>query len=105
MDWLERIESVAEQLRRTATVETVYGDPVSVGDRTIVPIASVGYGVGGGGGDENGGGVGGGVGATPVGVVEVTPDETRFVRFAEPRRAVLALVAGFVLGVLTRRRK
>ncbi len=43
----ERIQSLAERLGERASVETVYGDPVSVGDRTVVPVASVGYGFGG----------------------------------------------------------
>lgn len=104
MDTFERIESLTERLRQSATVETVYGDPISVGDRTIVPVASVGYGFGSGGG-EDGFGMGGGVGSTPVGVIEITPDETRFIRFEESRRVGLALVVGFVLGVLLMRRK
>lgn len=99
----ERIRSVAERLGEHASVETVYGDPISVGDRTVVSVASVGYGFGGGGG-EDGGGMGGGVGATPVGVVELTADETRFVRFSNPRRVGIALGIGFVLGVLFGRR-
>ncbi|WP_227376231.1 hypothetical protein [Haladaptatus halobius] len=44
--------------------------------------------------------MGGGVGATPVGALELTPDETRFVRFSNPRRVGVTLVVGFVLGVL-----
>ncbi|WP_227354845.1 spore germination protein GerW family protein [Haladaptatus salinisoli] len=90
---------MAERLGERASVEAVYGDPISVGDRTVVPVASVGYGFG-GGGDEDGGGMGGGVGATPVGALELTPDGTRFVRFSNPRRVGVALVVGFVLGVL-----
>ncbi|GKZ14439.1 spore germination protein GerW family protein [Haladaptatus sp. T7] len=102
MNGFDDFDSLIERLRRTATVETVYGDPISTGDRTVVPVATVGYGFGGGGGDE-GSGLGGGVGASPVGVLEVTPDETRFVRFSESRNVTLALVLGFVLGLFVRR--
>ncbi|WP_049971020.1 GerW family sporulation protein [Haladaptatus cibarius] len=100
----KRIESLAERLRQSASVKTVYGESISAGDQTIVPVASVGYGFG-GSGDENSSGVGGGVGATPVGVVEITPDGTRCIRFAESRRVGVALVVGFLLGVLLKRRK
>ncbi|WP_266076396.1 spore germination protein GerW family protein [Haladaptatus caseinilyticus] len=100
----DRIESAMVRFHRSGTVERVYGDPISVDDRTVVPVANVGYGFG-GGGDDDGSGFGGGVRATPVGVVEISPNETRWIRFDESRRATLALVAGFVLGWLLKRRK
>ncbi|WP_458206430.1 spore germination protein GerW family protein [Haladaptatus sp. NG-SE-30] len=103
MDSFEQIQTLVERLSQNAGVETVYGDPISVGDRTVVPVASVNYGFGGGTGDD-GGGMGGGVTAKPVGVVELTPDETQFVRFTDSRRVGLALVVGFLIGVLFRRR-
>jgi uncharacterized spore protein YtfJ len=104
-----------ERLDDSARVDRVYGDPVEVGDRTVVPAARVAYGFGGGFGsgtdDEGetgeGGGGAGGVRATPVGALEVTPDETRFVRFADGRRLAglaLALGAGYLLGRLLGRR-
>ncbi|WP_411963595.1 spore germination protein GerW family protein [Haloferax sp. YSMS24] len=95
---------------------TVYGDPVSVGEKTVIPAASIVYGLGMGGGsgtdemgDEGGEGFGGGGGvrATPLGVVEVTPDETRFVRFGADRRLAglfaLGIAIGLALGRLGRR--
>ena len=50
-----------------------------------------------------GGGIGGGARATPLGALELTPDETRFVRFSDSpgtRLAGLALAAGvgYLLG-------
>ncbi|WP_458187397.1 GerW family sporulation protein [Haladaptatus sp. NG-WS-4] len=102
MDLFEQLQSVVERISQNAGVETVYGDPIEVGDRTVVPVAKVWYGFG-GGGDESGGGLGGGVGATPVGIVELTPDETRFVRFSDARRVGIVLAVGFVLGVLFER--
>jgi uncharacterized spore protein YtfJ len=104
MNGFDDFDSLIERLQRTATVETVYGDPISTGDRTVVPVATVGYGFGGGGGDE-GSGLGGGASASPVGVLEITPDETRFVRFSKSRNVVRALVLGFVLGLFVRRSK
>ncbi|KAB1194107.1 hypothetical protein GJR96_11970 [Haloferax sp. MBLA0076] len=88
--------------------KTVYGDPITVGERTVVPVARIAYGIGMGGGSgidesgEEGGegyGGGGGVHATPVGVVEVTPDETRFVRFGTGRRLAGVLAVGIGLGL------
>lgn len=105
------LESLAERLSRSATVRNVYGEPIKAEGKTIIPVARIGYGFGAGagkheGGKGEGGGGGGGLGAIPVGVVEVTPAGTRFIRAGMARRTVAALSAGFVLGWLwTRRRR
>jgi uncharacterized spore protein YtfJ len=106
-----------DRLGDSARVDRVYADPVEVGDRTVVPAARVVYGFGGGlgsGTDDDGetgegGGGAAGVRATPVGALEVTADETRFVRFSDAtgrRLAGLALAvgAGYLLGRLVGRR-
>lgn len=141
MAFTESLRNLIEQLHDSASVERVYGDPVSVDGRTVIPVASVRYGFGGGfgsneGADEadgdeagaeamgtdeassdetapdetggegaaEGGGLGGGASASPVGVVEVTDAGTRVVRFSNRRRLLVALAAGFVLGLLLGRR-
>ncbi|WP_416839860.1 GerW family sporulation protein [Haloferax sp. DFSO52] len=96
--------------------KTVYGDPVTVGEKTVIPVARLRYGLGMGSGSgpteasddvSEGFGGGGGVMASPLGVVEVTPDDTRFVSVGTDRRVAglfaLGLIAGFVLGRLRRR--
>jgi uncharacterized spore protein YtfJ len=107
----ESMGAFVEHLRATADAETVYGEPVTQGDRTVVPVARVGYrfgaGFGGGEGGEDGSGFGGGGGGTvdarPAGALEVTPEGTRFVE-AERRWPLLAAFAlGFLLGWLRRR--
>jgi uncharacterized spore protein YtfJ len=110
----ESLRSMVATLREHAGVESVYGTPVAAGDRTIVPVARVRYGFGGGfgssdeggAGDESGegGGVGGGLTADPVGVVELTPNGVRLVRFGGARRLLAALGAGVALGFLLGRR-
>lgn len=108
MDPSEHFGGVVERLRESASVETVYGDPIERDGRTVVPVANVGYGFGGGWGTDDeegeGGGVGGGASATPVGALEVDDETTRFVRFGDRRRVGVALFVGLVLGVLLRRR-
>ncbi|WP_433633275.1 GerW family sporulation protein [Halomicrococcus sp. NG-SE-24] len=109
MDAIEQFEDLVERLRQSATVETVYGEQIEREGKTVVPVATVGYGFGGGWEteeDETGGGLGGGVRATPVGALEVTDEETRFVRLDEGSRAGAGLVlfAGLVLGFLLGRR-
>ncbi len=119
------LQSFKDSLLSNATVKSVYGDPITFGDRTIVPVARVAYGFGGGYGSrlksgqapsvvaeggprgpgEEGGGGGGGVAAMPLGVVEVTPTRTRFIRFGEGRRLAAAVGIGLLAGIWFGRRR
>ncbi len=101
----ELLDTVAE-LKEKADVNAIFGEPVTVEGRTIIPVARVGYGFGigfgqgsppdgetgddDGTGDENEGedesqatgkavvgGSGGGVGARPFAIIEVTAEGTR----------------------------
>src|ERR1039457_2661772 len=103
MDIQQLLQSFAERVSTSASVRNVYGDPVVVGNRTVIPVAQVGYGFGGGGGAKaespNGGGGGGGkVSARPCGALEVTPEGTRFIDFVDRPRMNAALALGFLLG-------
>ncbi len=104
--------SFSEGLQNSAHVKTVYGEPIVSGGRTVVPVAKVAYGFGGGlgtrtkdqiegqegrGSDEGGGG-GGGAAAIPLGVVEITQDNTRFISFRLTRKLVAGVTAGLLLG-------
>jgi uncharacterized spore protein YtfJ len=125
MQVTEPLTSMVESLRENAAVETVYGEPVQGDGVTVVPVARVAYGFGGGYGssagtgtdggsesapeddratDSEGGGLGGGLVAAPVGVVEVSRDGARFVRFGDRKRAVGAFLLGIALGSLLGRR-
>ena len=112
--------NITDKLETSASVKTVYGEPVSSEGKTIIPVARVRYGFGAGGGSapgtdggENsgaeafGGGGGGGVEVTPVGIIEITAGETRFIPFEEKRRIVKVLVVGAVIALylLLRRKK
>jgi uncharacterized spore protein YtfJ len=108
MSVAEILKTVGDRMESGATVKNVYGEPVSRGDRTIIPVARVSYAFGGGGGTRGsegkpeGGGGGGHMSAAPAGVVEITPAGTRFIPFTDLTKlaaiAALSLVAGFVLG-------
>jgi len=81
-------------IKDAATVKRVFGDPIVVGAKTFVPIASVHAGFGGGfgkgtqkgekdeagesqaGGEGEGAGGGGGMCARPVAVIEITEEQT-----------------------------
>jgi len=89
---LNKLFEVVEQARDTATWRAAFGEPESVGDRTVMPVAQVSYGFGLGFGsgtaptDEEdrpastgeGGGGGGGASAKPLGVIVVTPENVYF---------------------------
>lgn len=105
---IDSIRSAIDELSENASVQRVYGDPIDVEGKTIIPVARAGYGFGGGFGSGpetgEGGGGGGGVKTTPVGVIEITETETRFVRLRDWKRLLLAVGAGVALGVLLGRR-
>jgi len=85
---LEDIFKAIEDMRDKASVNAVYGEPVEVGEKTIIPVADIKYGFGLGYGegpakkDEQeeptgageGGGAGGGIAARPVAVLEITDE-------------------------------
>ncbi|KTG10664.1 hypothetical protein AUR64_08120 [Haloprofundus marisrubri] len=110
------MRSLVEQLREKATVEAAYGDAIVAEGHTTVPVARIRYGFGGGFGsggvdDEmepdrtgEGGGFGGGVTVTPLGVVEITADDVRFVPVAARRRFARGFVVGAAVGALVGRR-
>ena len=109
----ELINSAVEHLNFGATAKTVYGEPVTIDGKTIIPVAKVAYGFGGGtaapGAAENpdseakgtGSGAGGGIAAKPIGVVEVTSAETKFVPFGQPKKFAIAALVGSGIGLLT----
>ena len=106
MDIQQLLHSIAERVSGSASVKNVYGDPVVVGNRTVIPAATVRYAFGGGGGakgeapDHNGGGGGGRVSAQPCGALEITTEGTRFIAFDNRRTTGAALALGFVLGAV-----
>jgi uncharacterized spore protein YtfJ len=87
---LEDIFAAIEDMREKASVAAVYGEPVEVGERTIIPVADIKYGFGLGYGEGapaeaeteekeleasgQGGGAGGGIAARPVAVVEISDE-------------------------------
>lgn len=108
MGSLALLQSLKENILVQASVKTVYGEPISSHGKTIIPVAKVMYGYGagsgaGGMGDGNtrgeGGGGGGGARAIPVGVIEVSDQQTRFVPITDGRRLATALLAGIGLGM------
>ena len=102
-------ENILRMVTDNATIKNVFGDPIVAGEKTVVPVARVAFGFGGGSGSGpqgkgEGGGGGGGVRAVPAGVLEITPEETRFIAFSDKRRLAIAFGAGALLALLVARR-
>ena len=110
------LDSIAE-LQKKANVNAVFGEPVTVEGRTIIPVAKVAYGFGAGvghapttgvEGEESGketlgemaegaSGGGGVVQARPFAVIEVTPHSTWVEPIVDEQKLALAgsLLAGW----------
>jgi uncharacterized spore protein YtfJ len=111
----EMLQKMGDSLATTANVKSVFGEPIQMNGKTVVPVATVAYGFGAGGGtsrgkgDESGakaegGGGGGGVRAYPAGALEITADRTRFIPFHDPRWLAGAFAAGALIGSLLLRK-
>jgi uncharacterized spore protein YtfJ len=112
MNLPELFKSISDRLATAATVRSVYGDPVSVGDRTVIPMAKVAFGFGGGGGslktivgEPDGGGGAGGMRAIPSGALEIGPHGTRFIGLFNGRRLAGVFAAGLVVGAIASRNR
>jgi uncharacterized spore protein YtfJ len=117
MDNTNFIEKLASQFGQNASVKNVYGEPIIAGEKTIIPVAQIAYGLGGGYGHGKnklkqlnesqeankegitgeGSGGGGGMLAKPKGVYEITGAGTRFIPASGNKILVTGIVLGFIL--------
>jgi uncharacterized spore protein YtfJ len=93
-----------------AGAKIVYGETVSVSGKTILPVATIRCGFGGSSGGkgnnwQHGAGGGGGLVAKPLGVVEITQSQTRFIPICSSRALVFAVGVGVCLGFLAGSRR
>ena len=74
------LENTIAKIREMVDVNSVVGEPIVVGDTTIIPVSKVSVGFGGGGSDFTkdsnafGGGAGGGVKVVPICFLVVNKD-------------------------------
>lgn len=106
----ELLEKIGGSLGSTATVKTVFGEPIHAEGKTVVPVAKVAYGFGAGAGHgpgehPEGGGGGGGVRTFPAGALEITQAGTRFVGYPDIKKLAGVFAAGALLGGLLFRRR
>jgi uncharacterized spore protein YtfJ len=108
MSTKELIDSALEHLRTSASVKTVYGEPMVIDGKTVIPVAKVAYAFGSGNGKkekgerqtaEQGEGAGGGLSAKPIGVVEISGKETKFVPIGTTKKLAIAGLVGSAVGL------
>ena len=78
------LKTALDEIERLLTTKTVVGEPIKIGDNTIVPLVAVGFGFGGGSGagedpkkpgaKGTGAGAGGGGGIRPIALLIVDKD-------------------------------
>ena len=109
MSSLALLQSLKESILSQANVKAIYGEPIAAHGKTVIPVAKIMYGYGAGAGTGGvgessargeGGGGGGGVRAIPVGVIEVSDQQTRFVPITDRKRLAGAVLVGIGLGIL-----
>ena len=111
MSSLALLQTLKESILSQANVKAVYGDPIEAQGKTVIPVAKIIYAFGagagtGGVGDSRakgeGGGGGGGARAIPVGIVEISGQQTRFIPITDRKKIAGAVMAGLVLGMWVR---
>src|ERR1700727_3540753 len=90
------LAELAEVIGKKANATAVFGSPIVDGERTVIPVASARFALGGGDGFIAKG-VGGGMTAKPLGFIVIDRHGVRFQRTPQPTLAPLAI--GVVIGL------
>jgi uncharacterized spore protein YtfJ len=88
MEDLERlIKTTMGEIEKLVNTKTLVGEPIVIGDNTLIPLISVGFGFGAGSnsgistakekGEMSGAGSGGGAGVKPIAVIVVNKQEVK----------------------------
>ncbi|MGD1996098.1 MAG: spore germination protein GerW family protein [Anaerolineae bacterium] len=108
-DKIQRLFDIVGDLREKAQVNAAFGEPIVAEERTVIPVAEIGYGFGLGFGsaDEGeeprgsagGAGSGGGVRARPLGVIEITREGIDVKPLLDEQKVALAgvLLTGWIV--------
>ena len=76
------LDNVGKKLESFLSTKTVVGEPISIGEVTLVPVQTAAFGFGSGGGESGkeagaGGGAGGGASLRPIAIIAVIGTEVR----------------------------
>ncbi|MBW5480348.1 GerW family sporulation protein [Streptomyces bambusae] len=104
------LEHLADKLGARASVRAVYGEPVTSGAVTVIPVAEIAYGFGGGAGRDStaakhgeGGGGGGGAAARPRGFIVIKDGTAVYKPVRDPWMSIVVPLAAFVTGMAAAR--
>ena len=90
------LKTITEEMQKALSAKSTVGDPVTLVDKTIIPLMSVGMGFGAGyksGKEESPGAGGGGFGMKPVAVVIIDKDNVRVERLGEAHHTMIEHMA------------
>ena len=102
------LQSLKKSILGQAGVKAIYGEPISAQGKTVIPVAKLMYGYGAGAGtggvgnssaQGEGGGGGAGVRTVPVGVIEISDQQTRFLPITSRKKLAGAVLAGILVGI------
>lgn len=97
------IDNLVSEVRGMIEQRSVLGEPVTIGEVTIIPVASYGFGFGGGAGSGtepgskeqgSGGGAGAGAGIKPVALVVIDKDGARVEQVQTGKTSLAEALAG-----------
>ena len=89
----ETIETLLRKAEDITKTKTIIGDPIKVGEVTIIPISkiSIGFGVGGGKDNKknaNGQGAGGGISIQPVAIISIYRSSSKLLMLSNKDQTV-----------------
>ncbi len=97
--------SITSELKTIAKTESIVGEPMEIGEKTIIPVIKMrlGFGAGAGedtsGGKQSGGGGGGGVSIEPAAFITIVGDE---ISVLSPKGSRFEKIAESVPGIVTK---
>lgn len=89
----ETIETLLKKAEEIAKTKTIVGDPIKVGEVTIIPISKISIGFGAGGGKNNkndaiGEGAGGGINIQPVAIISIYKNSSKLLMLGKKEQTV-----------------
>ncbi|MER6616731.1 GerW family sporulation protein [Streptomyces xantholiticus] len=104
------LEHLADKFGARASVQAVYGEPVTIGGVTVIPVAEIAYGFGGGASRDTtaaktgeGGGGGGGAAARPRGFIVIKDGTATYKPVRDPWVDIVVPLAALVTGIAASR--
>lgn len=110
MDLQEMLGQVTSNLERFISTKTVVGEPIVIGNVSIVPLQTASFGFGSGGGEGQttnntgtGGGAGAGASLRPVAIVVVKGDDVKV--YGLGRKGIVETIADLIPEALRKARQ